>query len=180
MSAARPPEGAPVTACLRPHTDNLALLQAHCAALAGDASASASQRAGQAAAQAQRTSAFQDTLAWHRADLEHDIFPALFTSMAGSDAVCIREMRERLAAQLDALAAQWRRLQELLAAPAAHLPTEGEALCALCRAIVDFETCELLPMAERLLDDATLAQLGAAMVARRAAATGRPGLGPKP
>ena len=196
MSAARPPEGArtageaegtPVTAYLRPHADNLALLQAHCAALAGDASASASQRAGQAAAQAQRRAAFQATLAWHRADLEHDIFPALFTSMAGSDAVCIRDMRERLAAQLDALAAQWRRLQALLAAATAataiaaapaHLPAEGEALCALCRAIVDFETRELLPMAERLLDDATLAQLGAAMGARRAAATSRPGAWP--
>ena len=193
MSAARPPEGArtageaegtPVTAYLRPHSDNLALLQAHCAALAGDASASASHCAGQAAAQAQRTAAFLATLAWHRADLEHDIFPALFTSMAGSDAVCIREMRERLATQLDALVAQWRRLQELLgattaiAAAPAHLPAEGEALCALCRGIVDFETRELLPMAERLLDDATLAQLGAAMGARRAAATGRPGAWP--
>ena len=189
MSAARPPEsartageaeGTPVTVCLRPHADSLALLQAHCAALAGDASASASHRAGQA----QRRAAFQATLAWHRADLEDDIFPALFTSMAGSDAVCIREMRERVAAQLDALAAQWRWLQEQLgattaiAAPAAHLRAEGEALSALCRGIVDFETRELLPMAERLLDDATLAQLGAAMGARRAAATSRPGAWP--
>lgn len=151
-----------MSACLRPHADNLALLQAHCAALAGAASASASQR----------TPAFQAALAWHCADLEDDIFPALFTSMAGSDAVCIREMRERVSAQLDALALQWWRLQALLAAtaaPPAHLPAEGEALCALCHAIVDFETRELLPMAERLLDDATLAHLRAAMVARRAA-----------
>lgn len=162
-----------MSACLRPHADSLGLLQAHCAALAGDACASASLRAGHVATHAQRTPAFQAALAWHRADLEADIFPALRTSMAGSDAVCIREMHERVAAQQHALASQWQSLQSLLAAtaePSARMSTEAETLCALCRAIVDFETRELLPMAERLLDDATLARMGAAMAARRAAA----------
>lgn len=159
-----------MTAFLRPHTDSLALLQAYCAAQAGDAAASASPCASHAATQAQRTSAFLAAMAWHRADLDADIFPALCISMAGSDAVCIREMRERVGAQLDAMALQWRRLLTATAGPPAHLPAEGEALCALCRAIVDFEARELLPMAERLLDDPTLAQMNAAMVARRAAA----------
>ena len=172
-----------MTAFLRPHTDSLALLQAYCAAQADDAAASASPCASHAATHAQRTSAFLAAMALHRADLDADIFPALRISMAGSDAVCIREMHERLAAQLDALALQWLRLQAPLAAtagPPAPLPVGGEALCALCRAIVDFEARELLPMAERLLDDATLAQMNAAMVARRVAATGRLGLGLKP
>ena len=169
-----------MTAFLRPHTDSLALLQAYCAAQADDAAASASPCASHAATHAQRTSAFLAAMALHRADLDADIFPALRISMAGSDAVCIREMHERLAAQLDALALQWQRLLTATAGPPAHLPADGEALCALCRAIVDFETRELLPMAERLLDDATLAQMNAAMVARRVAATGRPGLGLKP
>lgn len=162
-----------MTAFLRPHTDSLALLQAYCAAQAGDAAASASPCASHAATHAQRTSAFLAAMALHRADLDADIFPALRISMAGSDAVCIREMHERLAAQLDALALQWQRLLNAAAGPPTHLSADGEALCALCRAIVDFETRELLPMAERLLDDPTLAQMNAAMVARRGVATGR-------
>lgn len=162
-----------MTAFLRPHTDSLALLQAYCAAQAGDAAASASPCASHAATHAQRTLAFLAAMALHRADLDADIFPALRISMAGSDAVCIREMHERLAAQLDALALQWLRLLNAVARPPAHLPADGDALCALCRAIVDFETRELLPMAERLLDDPTLAQMNAAMVARRGAATGQ-------
>lgn len=123
---------------LRPHADSLAWLRLHGAAV-------------------QRTPALQATLALHRADLEDDLFPALLDAMAGSDAVCIRAMRERSLAQLDALA---------------RGSAEGEALGALCHAIVDFETRELLPMAERLLDDATLASLDAAMAARRTPVSG--------
>ena len=139
-----------MTAFLQAHVDSLALLQAQCAA-----------------ACTQGTADVQATLALHRADLETDIFPALLTSMAGSDAVCIREMRERLMAQLDALALLWRQLQDQPA------QSDVAALRAQCRAIVDFETRELLPMVDRLLDDVVLADLRAAMAARR---IGEPGL----
>lgn len=123
-----------MAASLQAHADSLALLQALCAA-------------------AQRPPVLHATVALLRADLDADIFPGLLDAMAGSDAVCIREMRDRLLAMLDALAPQ----------------RDGQALRVQCRAIVDFETRELLPMADRLLDDAALARISAAMRARRAA-----------
>ena len=108
----------------------------------------------------------------HHADEEEDLFPALLESMAGSDAVCLREMTEGLAADHRALESAWERLrgplQRVAAGEAVALPgAEVEAFIALNEAHRAREDDELLPMAARLLDDAALARIGEAMRARR-------------
>ena len=47
----------------------------------------------------------------HHADQEADVFPALIESMAGSDAVCIREWVAALTADDRQLDVHWRRLR---------------------------------------------------------------------
>jgi hemerythrin-like domain-containing protein len=108
----------------------------------------------------------------HHADEEQDLFPALLESMAGSDAVCLREMTEGFAAEHRALESAWRRLrgplQQIAAGETAVLPeAEVEAFVALNEKHSAREDDELLPMAARLLDDAAVAQIGEAMRARR-------------
>jgi hemerythrin-like domain-containing protein len=108
----------------------------------------------------------------HHADEEQDLFPALLESMAGSDAVCIRELTEGLAADHRQLQSAWEKLRgplaRLAAGEAAALPNEEvEAFVALNETHGAREDQELLPMAARLLDDAALARIGDAMRARR-------------
>lgn len=108
----------------------------------------------------------------HHQDEEEDLFPALLESMAGSDAVCIRELTKSLAADHRTLQAAWARLRDPLLAVAegrsAGLPAaEVEAFVALNEAHGAREDAELLPMAERLLDDGALARIGEAMKRRR-------------
>jgi hemerythrin-like domain-containing protein len=108
----------------------------------------------------------------HHRDEEDDLFPALLESMAGSDAVCIRDLTTRLADEHRQLEAAWRRLRPRLEEIAAG---RGEPLDA--RAVEGFvrlyeshlavEEAELLPMAGRLLGDAELDAIGRAMRARR-------------
>ncbi|VTU23216.1 hemerythrin domain-containing protein [Variovorax sp. PBL-E5] len=116
--------------------------------------------------------AFQVTLEWHRSDQEVDLFPALLESMAGSDAVCIRQMADDLTAEHRALEARWHRVRAALDAVAeggnAGMPSaEVDALASLCERHTAFEDAELLPMAERLLSDPELARLAHAMAERR-------------
>ena len=109
----------------------------------------------------------------HHADEEQDLFPALLESMAGSDAVCLRELIVALT----------------LAAPRARSPLAGAAPGAGCasppakpwrwtrrwcggwsrayRQHLAREDAELLPMAARLIGDAPLQQIGRAMRLRR-------------
>ena len=108
----------------------------------------------------------------HHQDEEEDLFPALLESMAGSDAVCIRELTDALAADHRRLQAAWAKLREPLVAVAegrsSELPAaEVEAFVALNESHGAREDAELLPMAERLLDDAALARIGDAMRHRR-------------
>lgn len=122
---------------------------------------------------AERVMRYFDTSAiQHHADEEVDLFPALIDSMAGSDAVCIREMTQGLAADHRELEARWRRLRGPLSEIAAGVmaPLAGEDVAGF----VDFyrrhlarEDQELLPMAQRLLSDADLAGVGRAMRERR-------------
>ena len=85
--------------------------------------------------------------------------------MAGSDAVCIREMERGLRDDHRSLAAQWRALEPLLAddarppADAQALLPHVEPMTALCSRHAAFEKDELFPMAERLLADGMLARL---------------------
>src|SRR4051812_31090913 len=50
----------------------------------------------------------------HHADEEADLFPALLEAMAGSDAVCIRELTQSLAADHRLLEDAWQKLREPL------------------------------------------------------------------
>ena len=92
----------------------------------------------------------------HHADEEEDLFPALIESMAGSDAVCLREMIDGLTAEHRTLEVAWRRLRNVLdriaAGESAPLASDlVEALVRLYERHIEREENELLPMAARLL-----------------------------
>ncbi len=108
----------------------------------------------------------------HHEDEECDLFPALLQAMAGSDAVCIRELIQGLMAEHRQLEGRWSALREKLEAIA-----DGEAVVPGADEVADFvagyrahihkEDTELLPMAARLLGDAALQEIGQAMRTRR-------------
>ena len=108
----------------------------------------------------------------HHADEEEDIFPALMESMAGSDAVCLRELTARLSAEHRELEAHWQRLRPALERVAANesaslAASDVEALVGLYERHIAREELELLPMAARLLTDDGLDRVGRAMRERR-------------
>ena len=115
---------------------------------------------------------FDTSVMDHHADEEEDLFPALLESMAGSDAVCLREMIEGLKADHRALDAIWSRLRHTLEGIAAGEPLllgadDVDALIGLYERHIEREDGELLPMATRLLSDDDLDRIGRAMRARR-------------
>lgn len=106
-----------------------------------------------------------------RAD-DEDLFPALLEAMAGSDAVCLREMTAHLSAQHRELDARWRRvrgqLERVVAGEDVLIePEEVDALVTLYGRHIEREEHELLPMAARLLSDSDLERLGRSMRGRR-------------
>lgn len=108
----------------------------------------------------------------HHADEEVDLFPALIESMAGSDAVCLREMISALSADHRVLETHWRRLRVVLQKVAAGMPAvldaaEVEVFIGLYQRHIAREEAELLPMARRLLSDEELDRIGLAMRVRR-------------
>ena len=127
----------------------------------------------EARAAATRIIRYFDTSALHHhADEEDDLFPALIESMAGSDAICLRDMIDGLTADHRALAACWRHLRAILERIAAGervplLFDDVEALAVRYERHIAREEKELLPMAARLLSDDDLARIGRAMRARR-------------
>lgn len=103
---------------------------------------------------------------------EQELFPALLESMAGSDAVCIREMTEARAAEHRDIEARWLGIRQWLEAlEAGHdgpaQVADLEAFASLCRRHMVQEDQELLAMAERLLSDEALADLADAMRQRQ-------------
>jgi hemerythrin-like domain-containing protein len=115
---------------------------------------------------------FDSAAVHHHADEERDLFPALEEAMAGSDAVCVRELTASLAAEHRELEACWRRvraaLAPLAAGTAASLPAgDVEALVVSYEQHIAREEAELLPMAARLLGDDVQDRIGRAMRARR-------------
>jgi hemerythrin-like domain-containing protein len=144
--------------------DTLRRLVTHVAAQGADA---------QAVEAAQAVMRYFDHAALdHHADEEQDLFPALLESMAGSDAVCLRELVEQLTQQHRELEALWQTLRRVLVRIGAG---EAAALdAALVQRLVTAyeqhlarEDAELLPMAARLIGDAPLQQIGRAMRLRR-------------
>ena len=115
---------------------------------------------------------FDSSAQHHHDDEEKDLFPALLESMAGSDAVCLRELTESLQAEHRALDADWRRvrasLAQIAAGTSAQLASEDvEALVSRYERHIAREEQELLPMAARLLADEDVARIGKAMRERR-------------
>ena len=122
---------------------------------------------------ATRVMHYFDTAAMHHhAEEEDDLFPALIESMAGSDAICLREMIDGLKADHRALEASWRHLRDLLEGLAAGecvplVADDVEALAVRYARHIEREEKELLPMAARLLSDDDLARIGRTMRERR-------------
>lgn len=149
---------------VRRQCDTLRRLPAHLAAQGADADA----RSAAVAVMRYFDTAAKD----HHADEEVDLFPALIESMAGSDAVCLREMIDGLCSQHRTLEALWLRLRALLqqVADGRNVTLTDQhvsPLIALYEQHLRREEAELLPMAARLLDDAALEQIGRAMRLRR-------------
>lgn len=121
----------------------------------------------------------------HHEDEERDLFPALIDAMAGSDAVCLREMTAALTAQHRELEARWALLRAALAQVAAGQAAplaqdEVSGFTQLYAQHIAREEAELLPMAQRLLSDAELDRIGLAMRQRRTVPGGATAPVPQP
>ncbi|MFC4298997.1 hypothetical protein ACFO0J_13185 [Castellaniella hirudinis] len=104
--------------------------------------------------------------------LERRLFPALIESMAGSDAVCLKGMTGGLAQSRADLDRRWRQATRLRddaaqSETASHSPADPAIRDALAAWAEDTLAWlkradeELLPMADRLLDGAAMAELAA-------------------
>jgi hemerythrin-like domain-containing protein len=116
---------------------------------------------------------FDTSARHHHDDEERDLFPALIESMAGSDAVCLRELTVALTAEHRELEARWQTLRVVLAQVAAGktVPLAQDDVSGFAQVYerhIAREESELLPMAQRLLSDAELDRIGLAMRMRRA------------
>ncbi len=108
----------------------------------------------------------------HHADEEVDLFPALIESMAGSDAVCLRELTQSLTHDHRQLEQRWAALRAVLAQVAAGTGVrlaadDVQAFVGAYAQHIEREEAELLPMAKRLLGDVELDHIGEAMRLRR-------------
>lgn len=115
---------------------------------------------------------FDGPALYHHADEEKDLFPALLESVAGSDAVCLRELFDRLSSEHRQLENQWQRLRvpllRISEGSDAELPQqEIQTFIAQYASHLQCEDDELLPMARRMLDNTSLQVMGQAMQQRR-------------
>jgi hemerythrin-like domain-containing protein len=116
----------------------------------------------------------------HHADEEEDLFPALLEAVAGSDAVCLRNLIAGLEQEHHALGSLWQELHARLAQLAAGVlvPLAVDDVLAFEAAYarhIGVEEGEVLPMAERLLDATTLDGIADAMRRRRGISASAPG-----
>lgn len=128
---------------------------------------------------------FDTSAKHHHDDEERDLFPALIESMAGSDAVCLRELTAALTAEHRELEARWQSLRAVLAQVAAGQTVrlaedDVRAFAELYERHIAREESELLPMAHRLLSDAELDRIGLAMRTRRAVSNAQASPSAKP
>ncbi len=110
----------------------------------------------------------------HHEDEEQDLFPALLESMAGSDAVCLRELTASLCSDHRLLEQRWASVRERLlqvAKGAASTLADADVpgFVQLYAQHIAREEAELLPLAARLLSDVELDRIGLAMRRRRGA-----------
>lgn len=115
---------------------------------------------------------FNEAAGRHHRDEEQDLFPAVIESMAGSDAVCLHGIVDRLARDHRRLEGDWQRLkpglQALADGQSARLDTtQVSGFVAAQREHLAVEDDELLPMARRLLSTAQIEAIAAAMHGRR-------------
>jgi hemerythrin-like domain-containing protein len=115
---------------------------------------------------------FNSAAKHHHEDEEEDLFPALLEAMAGSDAVCIRELTEALEAEHRALEKRWSGLNTQLQSVTQGQPVlltaqEVEAFVMAYRQHILREDTELLPMAKRLMGAQALEKMGQTMRNRR-------------
>lgn len=108
----------------------------------------------------------------HHDDEEQDLFPALLESMAGSDAVCLRELTAGLCSDHRQLEQRWAALRERLlqvthGAGTALAAEDVSGFVQLYEQHIAREEAELLPMAARLLSEAELDRIGLSMRSRR-------------
>jgi len=108
----------------------------------------------------------------HHEDEEQDLFPALLESMAGSDAVCLRELTASLCRDHRLLEQRWasmrqRLLQVAKGAASTLADADVPGFVQLYEQHIAREEAELLPMATRLLSDVELDRIGLAMRSRR-------------
>ena len=115
---------------------------------------------------------FDDAGARHHVDEEEDLFPALLGSASAADLEAVQSLVSRLRRDHEELTALWSSmrlcLQGLVDGTSAAL--DGSAAGAFAgqyRRHIEVEETELLPLARRLLDSATVDALGASMAARR-------------
>lgn len=116
---------------------------------------------------------FDTSARHHHDDEERDLFPALIESMAGSDAICLRELTAALTAEHREFETRWQTLRAVLAQVAAGQTVQlaqddVSGFAQLYERHIAREESELLPMAQRLLSDAELDRIGLAMRTRRA------------
>ena len=110
----------------------------------------------------------------HHEDEEQDLFPALLESMAGSDAMCLRELTASLTSDHIELERCWRALRLKLERVAggsdvAWADDEVPSFIGRYKRHIELEETKLLPMAQRLLSDSELDRIGLAMRMRREA-----------
>lgn len=115
---------------------------------------------------------FDTSARQHHEDEEIDLFPALLESMAGSDAVCLRELTEGLTREHRQFEVMWHGLRAMLQrlADGENIVLDAASVKAFTDAYakhIEREETELLPMAARLLDAAQIATMGGAMRKRR-------------
>ena len=115
---------------------------------------------------------FDSAARHHHEDEEHDLFPALWESMAGSDAVCLRELTASLCGDRGKLEQLWGALRPQLLSVSemtGHIVDAAlvSSFVERYEAHIRREEGELLPMAARLLGETELDRIGVAMRRRR-------------
>ena len=122
---------------------------------------------------------FDSAARHHHEDEELDLFPALLESMAGSDAVCLRDLTVSLCSDHRNLELRWAVLRWWLlqvAEGTASMPAQAAqadvlGFVQLYEQHIAREEAELLPMAARLLSAVELDRIGLAMRERRGLAS---------